>query len=214
MSDYLRPIVNDFDPAEYSNPTDEELEAILPEEPSGDEVLDAIQSLRSQKQVGGAILTGKILWELFDLSKRVRDDITIIRESPAREWSRDQKDSVHLFFAFVGQVQDHLLRQAVVRHVIDDEATTEQMKEKIVSDDTGRGMPARECLNYLDAGGLIDSGLKGEIGQVRNERNEAVHDITRWFFAEFDLQTLEAQVARGERSVVRLLELVYGFELE
>jgi hypothetical protein len=214
MSNYLRPIVEDFDPMDHISPDEEEMNAILPDDPNHQDILEAERSLRTKREQGGAILTSKILAELLHLSTRVRDQIEVIENSPVTEWDREQKNDVHLFFSFVGQVQEYLLRDAVVTYVINDDATTDGIKRKIMSDENGRAMSAHECLDYLHKSGLIDSGLKGEIGQVRNERNETVHDIRRWFFAQFDPEELKAQVARGERSVVRLLELVYRFELE
>ena len=214
MSEYLGPIVENFDPMNHITPSEDEMKEILPDDPDHEDIIEAERSLRTEREQGGAILTAKLLAELYHLSTRVRSRIEKIEGLPVVEWSGEQKDDVHLFFAFVGQVQEHLLRKAVVQHVISDEATTEAMRRKIMSGDHGRAMRAGECLDYLHSGGFIDDGLKGEIGQTRNERNEAVHDITRWIFAQFDPQELQAQVTRGERSVVRLLELVYGFDLE
>lgn len=214
MSDYLQPIVEEFDPMDHVTPSEEEMDSALPDNPDQEDILKVDQSLRTQREQGGAILTAKILAELHYLSRQVRDQIEIIEHSPVVEWDRDQKDDVHLFFAFVGQVQEYLLRDAVITHVISDSATTDEMKEKIMSDKHGRAMTAHECLDFLHRGGFIDSGLKGEIGQVRTERNEVTHDITRWLFAQFDPEELETQVTRGERSVVRLLELCYDFDLE
>jgi hypothetical protein len=214
MSDYLRTIVERFDPIEHRLPSEEELEAALPDQSDPEEIIERHQSLRSQREGGGAILTSHILNELFNLSVPVRDAIEEVAETRPHEWTREQKDDVHLFFAFVGQVQEYLLRVAVVKHVISDEATTEAIKAKIVSDKDGRPMPVSECLDYLHSGGTIDDGLKGEIAQTRDERNETVHDIWRWFYTQHDPTALEAQVSRAERSVVRLLELVFDFDLE
>lgn len=214
MSDYLEQIIDDFDPIEETTPSKEEMENSLPDDPNPDEILEASKSIRHERNSGGAVLTWRILGELLYLSQQVDKRIDEMEKSGAPEWNQDQKDDVHLFFAFVGQAQEYLLRQAVVTHVISDEARTDKMKEKIISNDRGRAMPAGECLDYLHRAGFIGDGLKGEIGQTRDERNEAVHDIRRWLFAQYDTQDLETQIRRGERSVVRLLELVYGFDLE
>lgn len=214
MSEYLERIIEQFDPVDYIMADEEELNQLLPDNPSVEEVMEAHRTLTRGQERGGAILTGKILGEMYHLSIEVRNHIDRVETAGISQWSGEQKDDIHLFFAFIGQLQEHLLREAVVRHIISSEATTDSMREFIISDENGRGMSARKCLDYLHHGGIIDSGLKGEIGQVRNERNEAVHDITRWFWKEYDPQHLRSQVARGERSVIKLLDLVYGFGLE
>ena len=214
MSEYLEPIVENFDPMDYMMPDEEEFDEMLPEDADDEDVLEARQSYKSQKERGGAILTDKILAELLYLSNNAREPIDKSKNSPVNEWHGEQKDDIHLFFAFMGQAQEHLLRDAFVTHVISEDATTEAMKQKIMSDDHGRAMSAWECLDYLHKAGFIDDGLKGETGQTRGERNETVHDITRWLFAQFDPHQIESEISRGERTVVRLLELVYDFDLE
>ncbi|WP_227380869.1 hypothetical protein [Haladaptatus halobius] len=213
MSDFLRPIVENFDPID-SLPGDEEMEAELPENPSVEDISEARSSLTNDQTPGAALFTDKILAELLHLSDQARDRIEEVDNAPVVEWDGEQKDDIHLFFAFIGQAQEYLLRQAVIRKVISDDATTDAMKEKILSDKRGQPMSTGQCLDYLHRGGFIDDGLKGEIGQTRNQRNEAVHDIRRWIFANFDPIDLQSDIARGERTVVRLLELVYGFDLE
>lgn len=214
MSEYLETVVEEFDPMDHISPSEEEMDEHLPKDPTRDEILEVESELRSSKEVGGAVLTGKILAELLHLSTEVREEIEILKPQYHPEWSSEQKDDVHLFFTYVGQIQEHLLRKAILEQVIVDEAHTDAMKKKVMGAGNERPMPVSECLEYLEKGGIIGDGLKGEIWQARNERNETVHDITRWFFANFEPEDLEAQVSRGERSVVRLLEIVYGFNLE
>ncbi|MFD1686377.1 hypothetical protein [Halobellus litoreus] len=195
-------------------PDDAELKEALPEDPVVEDIIEAGRGLKSSRERGGAMLTSKILIELNHLSEQVREKIDEVESHPVTEWDGDQKDDVHLFFTFVGQTQEYLLREAVVAHIISEDATTETMKRKIVGDESEIGWSAKMCIDYLHRGGVIDDGFKGEIHQTRDERNETVHDITRWFFANFEPQDLRAQVSRSERSVVRLLEVVYGFDLE
>ena len=214
MPEYLEDVVERFDPMDYITPSEEEMDEHLPENPTREEILETKSEIRSPKKRGGAILAGKILAELLHLSTEVREEIEILTPASHVEWSGEQKDDVHLFFTYVGQVQEYLIREAVFTHILSDDVRTDEMKQKIMGGRNERGMPVHECLEYLHKGDAIGDGLKGEIGQVRDERNETVHDITRWFFANFDPEDLEAQVSRGERTVVRLLELIYGFELE
>lgn len=214
MSDYLRPIVERFEPIDHMTPNDEEFQQALPEDPDVEEINEARRDLTTSKERGGAVLTIKILAELLHLSEEVRTRINEIEDSPVTEWDGEKKDDVHLFFTFVGQTQEYLLREAVVKYVISETATTDAMKQKIMGGENEVGWSAKMCIDYLHRADVIGDGFKGEIYQTRNERNETVHDITRWFFANFDPEDLRAQVSRSERSVVRLLEITYGFELE
>lgn len=214
MSDYLDEIVENFDPMDHITPSEEELEEELPSDATSEQIQEAFRELRTEKERGGAMLVSKILAELHHLSNQARTRIDEVEQSPVVEWDGEQKDDIHLYFAFVGQVQEHLLRDAVIQYVISDAATTEAIKRKIMSNEGRGAMPASECIDYLYKGEIIDNGLKSEIKRVRDERNEAVHDLTRWIFAQPDPSDLRREVLAGERSVVRLIEVVYGFDLE
>jgi len=198
---------------DYITPSYEELEEFLPEEPEIDDILDAQRSLRTTQKRGGAVLTAKILDELLHLSKRAHERIDEIEASPVVEWDGKQKDDVRLFFTFVGQVQEHLLQEAVVIHLISDDCKTDKIKSKIKGGNGDNGWPAKQCIDYLNRAEIISDGFKGELWQTRNERNETVHDITRWIFAQLEPEELRPQVKRGERSIIKLLDTVYGFNL-
>lgn len=210
MSDYLEQILDRFDPEEYQSYDWENID-----DPSKlGEVGTEIPREYEQKERGGAIFAVNILSELHHLSEEAHSSIEMVKDRQVERWGRDEKDDIDLFFSFVGQAQEHLLREAVIQHIFADKVVTDEIKMMIHGAENYRGYGHHQCLQILEAGEVIDDGLKGEIGQVRSERNEAVHDITRWLFAEFDPEDIESQVNRGERSVVRLLELVYGFDLE
>jgi hypothetical protein len=210
MSEYLDEVHQEFDPEEYQSYDWDSID-----DPS--KVLESDEDpLKKypQKKRGGAIFTKYVLAELSHLSEEAHSSIENVKQKPTKKWERDERDDIDLFFAFVGQAQERLLREAILQHVFDDEAVTDEIRSMVHGKGGYTGYGYYQCLEMLEASGAIEDGLKGEIGQVRDERNETVHEITRWLFAEFDPDDIKAQIDRGERSVVRLLELVYGFNLE
>ena len=72
MSDYLRPIVERFEPIDHMTPNDEEFQQALPEDPDVEEINEARRDLTTSKERGGAVLTIKILAELLHLSEDSR----------------------------------------------------------------------------------------------------------------------------------------------
>lgn len=110
-----------------------------------------------------------------------------------------------LYFSFVSQVNEFLLSEAVYEHVVKEESKTDNMRE--IAHDMG----PEYCLNILFAADLIDSGLKGEIGQVKEVRNKLLHEMTTRLAPQFE-QDLTTQVDRGFRSVERLVDLALDLD--
>lgn len=213
MSEYTKRVYESFDPLDYISPELNDVETELPENPDAEDILQIKKSAYDQKTRGGAILTQKILAELHHLSEQAGNTITTVKNSGVYEWDSNQKDDLRLFFTFVGQTQEYLLREAIVKCIISSEVEDE-LKEEIIGHNDTRGWSVRQCIRYLHKADVIDSGLKGNITDARNERNESVHDITRWFFAQFDPSDMKQKTSSAERSVVRLLQIVYEFDLE
>lgn len=112
-----------------------------------------------------------------------------------------------LYFTFVSQVNEHLLSEAVYEHVIAEERKTDKMRELV------HEMDPEYCLNILHNSKVIDDGLKGEVGQVKNVRNELMHELSERLVPTTD-QDFTTQVERGYRSVRRLVDLALDFESE
>ena len=154
------------------------------------------------------LLPYRVLQELEGLSKVARESLDEVNERGLNEWSPREKDDVHLFFAFAGQAQEYYLKRGVYRHIIRAEVDTEEMRKWVFK------LNAATCRNLLYKADVIDSGLKGDLKAARDERNESVHDISRWLFANFEPMKIKAQMDRAERSLVRLIEITEGMELE
>ena len=175
-----------------------------------DEDRDSLSTVpgENEPQPEDELLPYFVLQELKGLSTVARETIAEVDRRGLNEWSSGEKDDIHLFFAYVGQAQEHYLKRGVYRHIVREEVDTEEMREWFFD------LNASTCRKLLYKADVIDSGLKGDLKTVRNERNESVHDISRWLFADFEPDKLEAQMDRAERSLVRLIEITEGIELE
>lgn len=217
MSEYLENVLDGFEPTEHMVTDSKPINDLVAENGGDINSIDGLVEEKTQKQkkqTGGARLTDKILHELHALSVNARNSIEDVKKSKEENWNTEHKDDINLFFTFTGQVHEYLLREAVILKVIADNVVSESIRRKVHGVQNNRGFSFTQCIELLNRGGVMDDGLKGEIMQARTERNEVVHEITRWLFGSFNLGDIESTVSRAERSTVRLLEIVYDFDLE
>lgn len=120
--------------------------------------------------------------------------------TPIISGQREEWRDYIAFITFASQINEYLLREAVYEHIIADQAKTDEIRELT------HELNAERCLDFLFKAGIVDSGVKGEIGQVKELRNSFVHGIDDRLFHK-PKQSYESQVDRAERSLERLVEL-------
>lgn len=145
--------------------------------------------------------------ELQVLATPARSAALEVENQNSNEWSVSYKDEMRLFFIYSGILQEYYLKHAVVEHVFPKKRRTDQLLEMVWN------MTPQHCINFLFATGVIDAGMKGEIGQAKDERNKLAHSISHWLFTQPDPQHIQAQIGRAERSSIRLIDLVGDFEI-
>jgi len=154
-------------------------------------------------QFGMLIVTGSEFEELERSARKAAVRLDNLEGSPVlhSEDHREDFRDVLLFITFASQLNEHLLRKAVFQLVIDEEAQTRDLHGRV------HEMHAELCLDLLFAANEIESGLKGEIGQVKLMRNDLVHGLEDRLFHDPD-QSYESQVDRAVRSTQKLMGMV------
>lgn len=154
-----------------------------------------------------------VLNELQSLYDEAHSAAETIDDSPegfeagSSFYTREEIRTMVIYFTFVSVVNEHLLSEAVYEHVFAPSAQTEDTREKAYE------MNPQYCLDLLFAADVISSGVKGEIGQVKDFRNALMHDIQKRL-APSTGDDMTTQVERAHRSVKRLNDLAIDIDVE
>lgn len=153
----------------------------------------------------GFMFTITIAAEVVDLHDEAKTSVEDLIDSPADgfDLSTDASRTLIVYFTLVSEVLDELVSDAVVEHIIDGSIEREAIQDEVSE------IGFYDCLDLLEAAGVIDSGVKGEIQSSKKARNTFVHDLENRFMLDDPEQT-RADVDRAYRSVKRLVRVTYG----
>jgi hypothetical protein len=213
MLDYLENILDDFQPEEY---LEGEFAKVARE---NEDFYAAVASLENPFSAPESMyelyFIRYILNELSELSRDLRNSISETRAGMTpRDWPRDQRSSYGVFFAFVGQSLESMLKDAFFYHIVSEKARIPEVRNKVRGVGSYWGISPTECREYLHNGNVIDDGLNGNIKQTWDLRCEAVHDLRHWFGIDLSPNDIESHISHSERAIVRLAEVTYGIDLE
>ncbi len=124
--------------------------------------------------------------DIKEIDKKVENLISI-----------ETSDSVVLFFTLAHEVLRGLSGDIIWQKVFDDDISKDNAREY------ARNIDSEDQENILYYMGIIDSGEKGEIANVRKTRNKLVHDMRSRQYLD-GIGNIESRVRRAVKTVDKM----------